>query len=135
MGDFGGQAAGGAQPFLADGEFGGFRLGALLFFKENLDAVAAQAPRPGARSSVPSGFSTRSWSGDEPPVQEAPGHKSHADEKIEQQLREGHRNGQGVVQDQREEDPVKICCRSLRRISVKVPIITASTRPKAKTIH
>ena len=44
MGDFGGEAAGGAETFLADGEFGGFGLGALLLFKENLDAVAAGGP-------------------------------------------------------------------------------------------
>ena len=44
VGDFGGEAAGGAEPFLADGEFGGFGLGALLFFKEDLDAVATGGP-------------------------------------------------------------------------------------------
>ena len=44
MGDFGGQAAGGAETFLADGEFGRFGLGALLFFKEDLDAIATGGP-------------------------------------------------------------------------------------------
>jgi hypothetical protein len=44
VGDFRGEAAGGAKTFLADGEFGGLGLGALLFLKEDLDAIATSGP-------------------------------------------------------------------------------------------
>ena len=112
MGDLGGQPAGRAQPFLAHGEFGGFRFGPLLLFKKHLDAVAAQRPchqhdhALGRFPRPPILVLRRSINA----VQKSACQETQADKKVHQQLRKGHRYGHGVVQNQRQENPDKDRC-------------------------
>jgi len=130
VGDFGGEAPGGAKTFLADGKFGGFGLGALLFFKEDLDAVAAGGPNDqddhardgvfGAHLGI--GVADQQLLMQELPqqrhhlvvgcinqtlIQDSARHVAESDHQIEQDLRQGQRNGQGVVEDQDGKDPIQ----------------------------
>ena len=91
MGDLGGQPPGGAQPFLAHGEFGGFGFGPLLFFKEHLDAVTAQRPGHQHNHAFDGVLMhlVHVHVGDvDVAVQHAASHERAADQKIEQKLRE-----------------------------------------------